>query len=198
MSLNMHRIRLVAVLLLGVLLIWGGHFISQYRSGQADAYNQAMIALEAGDGKAALELLDASLAAYDDEASAPWWKHAIYGRPSSEIAALAHFHKAGLLLEKAQQEKRPGLVGLAVDEYKEALRINPGAPFAEGTSAATAVQLDREALDTKHNLDMLFQQQKGQQGDGNQPGKPGDEPAPQQAPGSKPGPGTNTSNGSDL
>lgn len=197
MSVNMHHIRLVAVLLVGALLIWEGHTISQYRSGQAVTYNRAMIALEAGNAKAAMELLDASLAAYDSEASAPWWQHAIHGRPSTEIAALAHFHKAGLLLEQAQAEKRPGLVGMAVDEYKEALRLNPGAPFVEGTATATGIRLDREALDTKHNLDLLFQQQKGQQGEGNQPGDPGDKPA-EQAPGSKPGPGTNTNNGSDL
>jgi tetratricopeptide (TPR) repeat protein len=196
---NMNRIRLVAVLLVAGLLIWGGHSIMQYRSGQADAYNQAMIAMEAGDAKAAMELLDASLAAYDAEARAPWWHHAAYGRPSNEIAALAHFHKAGLLLEQAQKEKRPGLIGIAVDEYEEALRLNPGAPFVDGTNPATATRLDREALDTKHNLDLLFRQQKGQEGEGNQPGKPGDQSGPpQQAPGSQPGPGTNTSNGSDL
>ena len=188
------QLGLPLIVLLAVIAIACGAWIGTVQSAQVGYYNQAMLLYKLGNTDKAAQLLDKSLEAYDAERQAGWKDHLIFGRPSDEVAALAHFHKGVLLLMKAQKEKKPGIMGQAVDEFETSLKINPGSPYANSVAGSDASRLNAEALVVKHDLDLLFQQHPEQQqgqgqgkgdGKGNQPGKqlPGNQP------GNKPGHG---------
>lgn len=184
-----------AVLLIAVGLLLGGFRLMHETPPQYSDYNAAMEAYEEHDVNKAIQLLEQSLADYEAQKDQPWYDNMIHGRPSDELAALAHFHKGVLLLVKAQSEKRPGLVGQAVEELEASLKLNPGAPYADRVHRLEAARMDGEALTVKHDLDLLFQQQPEQQGNGKGEGK-GDgqpqpaQPAPGDSPGDKPGHGS--------
>jgi tetratricopeptide (TPR) repeat protein len=183
----------LAVLLVAVAFIAVGARFAHQEPGQITYYNAAMRAYVAQDVDAALLLLDESLAEYEEAHHRQWWHNALNGGPNDEVAAQAHFHKGVLLLIKAQAEQRPGLVGQAVEEWQQSLRINPGAPYNDHVAARDAQRLNEQALVVKHNLDLLFQQNPEQQeGQGNGEGQGPPKPAnsmPGDQPGDKPGRG---------
>jgi hypothetical protein len=176
-----------AALLVAAVCLVSGISISHRTPAQITDYNRAMAAYQSGDVKKAMDYLDASLADYDAAVASPWWQRAVNGRPNTELAAQAHFHKGVLLLMLAQAEHREGLIGQAVEELEASLELNPGEPYGNGVSRASAKRLNEEALVVKHDLDLLFQKHPEQQSNGK--GKPQDgqgKPAPA-GPGNDPG-----------
>jgi len=200
MKRHLRLVLLLCLFLFGVAATAAGYTLNSNRSQQVDSYNQAMQALSDGDGDAALRLLDQSILDYEQRARAATLEHLLHGRPSSELAALAHFHKGVLLLAKAQQEKRPGIAAQAVDEFKQSLRLNPGPPYAHGIELDQANRLEQQALTVKHDLELLFANQPEQKGQGESgPSKEQQQPQqPQQAPSEEPGTSPGNSNGPDL
>jgi tetratricopeptide (TPR) repeat protein len=189
---KLRKLVLPLLVLVATLAIACGAWIGTVQSAQVGYYNQAMLLYKLGNTDKASQLLDKSLEAYDAEKQAGWTDHLIFGRPSDEVAALAHFHKGVMLLMKAQKEQKPGIMGQAVDEFETSLKINPGSPYANSVPGSHAGRLNAEAMTVKHDLDLLFQQHPEQQngqgkgkGKGNQPGQqlPGNQP------GNKPGHG---------
>lgn len=184
-----------AVLLIAVGLLLGGLRLTHETPAQYKHYNAAMQAYQERDVDKTIQLLELSLADYDAHKDQPWYDNMLHGRPSDELAALAHFHKGVMLLIKAQNEKRPGLAGQAVEELEESLKLNPGSPYANQVKHLEAATLNGEAMTVKHDLDLIFLQHpeqqdngKPQDGKGDGPPQPA-KPAPGDDPGSKPGHG---------
>jgi hypothetical protein len=192
---------LVAVAVIAVVTGVGAWLASSYQSPQVVYYNQAVQAYRDGKLKDAIVLFDESLQAYSDQSQASWEQRFLYGSASNELAALSHFHKGILLLEQAQAEKKPGLIGVGVQEIETALQINPGAPYASNISPDEVARLSAESLTVKHDLDLLFQKHPEQQANskGQGQGQPGNgqpqngqpQQAPNNNPGNKPGHGNN-------
>jgi tetratricopeptide (TPR) repeat protein len=192
---RLKKLIFLALVLVAVLCFLAAYELSSVRSQQYSYYNAGLLALQAGDTKEAIHDFDKSLSVYGSEAQAGWVYHLVYGRPSEEMASLAHFYKGLALLQEAQAEQRPGIMGEAVDELEASLKINPGYPYADGVSPVDAARMNAEALTVKHNLELIFMQHPEQQkqngngqGQGNGPPQPA-QPAPGNNPGNKPGHG---------
>lgn len=179
---------LIAAALAGALFLAGGYHLLTWSSGQVEFYNLGLKAYENGDMPTAIQAFDRSIAIYKQEKRASWFHRFIYPQPDDELAALAYFHKGKAHLMNRQGE-------LAVESFKESLRLNPGDRI-EGLAADDAERLREEALVVKYDLEMLFKSRPDlaqQQGKGKGKGKPGDgkgnKPDPGNDPGSQPGKG---------
>ena len=176
---------LCACVIAGILLLAGGYHLITWTSGQSEFYNLGIKAYGSGHMPEAIQLFDKSIAGYRAETQANWLHRFVYPQPDRELAALACFQKAKAHLQNRQAE-------LAVEAFKESLRLNPGDRI-EGVAATDAVRLRDEALVVKYDLEMLFksrpdiaQQQGKGKGNGN---NPGDKPAPGSEPNSQSGKG---------
>lgn len=182
---------LVAALIAGVLLCWGGYKLATWQAPQVAYYNLALQAYQAGDMPKAIQFFDRSIAAYKREQNATWLHRFIYPRPSKDYAAKAYFHKAKAHLQNRQAE-------LAVAAFEDSLRLNPGDQL-KGLLGDEALQLREDALVVKYDFELLLTARKdlaeGQgkgKGKGNRPGQgqgEGEGEQPGQQPGSKPGKG---------
>lgn len=173
---------LVAALAVGILLTASGLHLASWKSAQTQYYNVGLAAYNQEDLPLAAAAFDRSILAYKQESTAGWWHRFIYPEPSREVAALAYFHKAKVLLRARQVEP-------AVEAFKESLRLNAGNGYG-GIPLAEAQRLEAQAEIVKYDLELLFKNQP-QQGEGQGKGKPkpgdGDGKGNQQVPGDQPG-----------
>lgn len=164
----------------GILLLAVAAQLTHYRNHQVELYNEAMQAYASRDAVKAIKALDASLSAYKQDTQRGPLKRLIYGEPRRDLAALALFHKANILIQVQKAD-------LAVEAFKESLRINPGDEY-HGLSPSAAESLNKIALDTKYNLEMLFKSgQASGQGKGKGKGEGKGKPSNQREPGDDPG-----------
>jgi tetratricopeptide (TPR) repeat protein len=172
-------------LVVGALLLAGGYHLLTYTNGQAEYYNIGLKAYENGDMPHAIQFFDKSIDSYKRETRAGWTHRFIYPRPSKELVAMAYFQKAKAHLQNRQGE-------LAVQSFKDALKLNPG-NLHEGSSRAEDQRLAEEALVVKYDLEMLFKNRPDlaqQEGKGKGKGKgQGNKQAPGTQPGDQPGKG---------
>src|SRR5687767_365616 len=110
---------LLAAMIVGSLLLAGGYHLITWKSGQADNYNAGIRAYQNGDMPTAIQFFDKSIDSYKREKRASWVHRFFYPQPSEELAAMANFQKAKAHLQNRQGE-------LAVEAFKESLRLNPG------------------------------------------------------------------------
>ena len=211
-----HRARLFLVASLVLALgCWLGLFgwrTTNYQSQQVRLYNQALSQYKAAvnalnpnnynyasqaDPETMLlqaeHTFDASVTAYEQGSHGDFVQRALYGTPSTELAALAYFHKAMLIVMDAQAEQNSQLITDAITALKDSLKLNPGGPY-QGVSTATAARMNAEALTAKYDLELLQHKQPGKSG--KKPGKQAYQGAPNsnnnQQPGSTQGNGGNT------
>jgi tetratricopeptide (TPR) repeat protein len=185
---NFARLRntwMAVALVVGALLLAGGYHLLTYTNGQAEYYNLGLKAYENGDMPKAIQLFDKSIDSYKRETRASWTHRFVYPRPSKELAAMAYFQKAKAHLQNRQGE-------LAVQSFKDSLKLNPGNLF-EGSSPAETIRLSEESKVVKYDLEMLFKNRPDlaqQEGKGKGKGKgQGNKQAPGQQPGDQPGKG---------
>jgi tetratricopeptide (TPR) repeat protein len=173
---------MLAALVAGILFTGFGVHLATYTSAQTQFYNLGLAAYQQENLQLANAAFDRSIAAYKAEARAGWLHRFIYPEPSREMAALAHFHKAKVLLRARQVEP-------AVEAFKESLRLNAGNGY-QGIPLSDAQRLEAQAEIVKYDLELLFKNQP-QQGEGQGKGKgkpqPGDGQGNQQVPGDQPG-----------
>lgn len=173
---------MIAALVAGIIFTGFGVHLSTYVAPQQAYYNVAMAAYEQENLPLASAALDRSILAYKAEARADWLHRFIYPAPSRELAALAYFHKAKVLLRQRKMEA-------AVDAFKESLRLNAGNGY-QGLTLSEAQRLEAQAMVVKYDLELLFKNQPQQgQGQGKGQGKPqqGQGKGNQQVPGDQPG-----------
>lgn len=173
---------MIAALVAGILFSGFGLHLATYQSAQTGYYNLGLAAYQQEDLQLANAAFDRSIQAYKAESRAGWLHRFIYPEPSREMAALAYFHKAKVLLRARQVEP-------AVEAFKESLRLNAGNGY-QGISLSEAQRLEAQAEVVKYDLELLFKNQPQQgQGQGKGKGKPqqGDGTGNQQVPGDQPG-----------
>lgn len=173
---------MIAALVAGILFTGFGVHLATYTSSQTQYYNLGLSAYEQENLQLANAAFDRSIQAYKSESRAGWVHRFIYPEPSRELAALAYFHKAKVLLRARQVEP-------AVEAFKESLRLNAGNGYA-GIPLSDAQRLEAQAEVVKYDLELLFKNQPQQgEGQGKGKGKPqkGDGKGNQQVPGDQPG-----------
>jgi tetratricopeptide (TPR) repeat protein len=173
---------MIAALVAGILFTGFGVHLATYTSTQTQYYNLGLAAYEQENLQLANAAFDRSIQAYKQESRAGWMHRFLYPEPSREMAALAYFHKAKVLLRARQVEP-------AVEAFKESLRLNAGNGY-KGIPLSDAQRLEAQAEVVKYDLELLFKNQP-QQGKGQGKGKgkpqPGDGKGNQQVPGDQPG-----------
>ena len=193
---KLRKLALVASLLAGAAMFFGGYQLVSYSAPQVTYYNEAMTAYQQAflqtSAKAAYlkldqatKLFDRSIAGYQSEATISGGHRLIYGSPSVEYAALAQFHKGVALLLEAQLSGNKDLVHQAADAFRDSLRLNPGGPY-QGVSLTTANRLNEEALVVKHDLELLLRKHPSEARQP-QPAKGQPKQAQPQAPNENPG-----------
>src|SRR5262245_50235816 len=110
---------MIAALVAGILFTVVGVHLATYQSAQPQYSNLRRAAYEQQNLPLANAAFDRRILAYKSEARAGWLHRFIYPAPSREMAALAYFHKAKVLLRARQVEP-------AVEAFKESLRLNAG------------------------------------------------------------------------
>lgn len=173
---------MIAALVAGILFTGSGVHLATYQSAQIQYYNLGLAAYQQEDLQLANAAFDRSIQAYEQEARAGWVHRFLYPEPSREMAALAYFHKAKVLLRARQVEP-------AVEAFKKSLSLNAGNGY-QGIPLSEAQRLEAQALVVQYDLELLFKNQP-QQGEGQGKGKgkpqPGDGQGNQQVPGDQPG-----------
>lgn len=176
----------VVSIALGCALLYGANVLMEYRSPQVTTYNEALAAYKEGDLPEAMKLFDASINAYKEESKRGELEGLVLPQSRRYLAARAHFHKAGCLLQLRKPKE-------AVEAYKEALRLNPGNEYL-GLAERENQVMNADARYTAHNLELLFKSGQGGNGQGKGKGKPGDKQGkqgqdPSQDPSNRPGSG---------
>lgn len=164
-----------------------GVVLLQSDAQQTAAYNVAMQANAVHDWDAQNKLLEASIGGYERSLRNGQLAELLFPTPQTDLAALAHFHKANGLLQT------PGKGKEAYIEYCKSLYRNPGNRYL-GLSPEEAARRYDNALHTQRNIEKLMRsgqdggagqpngkqgQGKPQDGKGKQPSRdPGKEPQP--------------------
>lgn len=172
-------------LTIAALMIVVGVVLLKHDAPQVSFHNAAMEANAAHEWAAQNQLLEGSLAAYERDLRRNQLWQLIFPHPPSDVAALAHFHKANGLLQT------PGKGKDAYSELCKSLMRNPGNRYI-GLTAEEAAKREDDARHAQRNLEKLIRsgqdggkgQPNGKQGQGDgkpQPGQkrdPGKEPQP--------------------
>lgn len=168
-------------------MIATGVFLLRFDAPQTAAYNVAMQANAVHNWDAQNKLLEASIGGYERGLRSGQLSELLFPTPQTDLAALAHFHKANGLLQT------PGKGKEAYMEYCKSLFRNPGNRYI-GLSPEDAARRFDNALHTQRNIEKLMRsgqdggagqpngkqgQGKPQDGKGKQPSRdPGKEPQP--------------------
>jgi hypothetical protein len=168
-------------------MIATGVALLRFDAPQTAAYNVAMQANAEHSWDAQNKLLDASVGGYERELRRGQLWDLLFPSPRTDLAALAHFHKANGLLQT------PGKGKEAYIEYCKSLYRNPGNRYI-GLKPEDAARRHDNALHTQRNIEKLMRsgqdggagqpngkqgQGKPQDGKGKQPSRdPGKEPQP--------------------
>jgi hypothetical protein len=152
-------------------------------------YNIGVQLYQQGDLEHANQAFDLSVNLYKRGQRMTYLQRLVYPKPNAEIAALASFQKAKVMI-RAQQ------LPAAVDAMKLSLMINPGDGYS-GIALDDAQRLHEQAMVVKYDLELLFKnneslakaQGKGEPKKGDGDGPPGDKPVPGTDPSTKPGKG---------
>jgi hypothetical protein len=167
-----------AMILLGAALLYSD-------SQQVAAYNYGMQANAVHDWEAQNKLLEASVSGYERARRQNQLWELLFPTPQTDLAALAHFHKANGLLQSPSKGKE------AYNELCKSLMRNPGNRYIGLTPEEAAVREDN-ARHAQRNIEKLMRT--GQDGGAGQPngkqgqGQPQQGKQPSRDPGKEPQP----------
>lgn len=180
------KLAVFAVLaLVGCAMLAGSRSLSEWESPQAQYYNQGLAYFKQGKVDEAMVAFDKSLDAYKRAERRSWVDNLLYPDRSVEWAALAQSKKAILYIVKQKPE-------MAVNAFKESIKLNPGGEQFLELTADQIKQLSEQSLVVKHNLELLFKKNPSMaqgEGKGKGKGKGQGQPKPGDDPGTQPGRG---------